>query len=30
MKTVGVMFDNLVNTRFAYDVIMHIFVCNND
>ena len=30
MKTVGAMFDNAVNTRFVYDVIMLIFACNND
>ena len=30
MKTVGVTFDNVVNTPFAYDAIMHIFACNND
>ena len=30
MKTISVMFDNAVNTRFVYDAIMHIFACNND
>ena len=30
MKTVGAMFDNAINTCFVYDVIMHIFACNND
>ena len=24
MKTIGVMFDSAVNTRFVYDAIMHI------
>ena len=30
MKTVGVMFDNAVKTRFVYVAIMNIFAFNND
>ena len=30
MKTIGVMFDNAVNTCFFCDAIMHIFARNND